>query len=340
MGDSQDQLSADVKDLNVNELSRISEEKKTGFFYRLSKSKDMEDTSTNVIGVYARSVMWCDEELTASDVNFNDIRSHIKLIGTTNNNCLGVCFFGVWSYQEEKEKGKTVTVRKRVVVPVKNSQGGICIWKTQLVGSATTTIPLITKYDQFHHMQYNRARHDPHTEKRAIDYLELPTTKENLWKEFQKQTDLQNIPQQRVLDCKGFHFLSHLDACDECLQLLISFQDPGNDMYNQLDGKPRVPFIITFTSEKYYNYHLYGQAIRFNGSCSASLMYYPSYQLLYTYIKEKSPDPSKFPVHSPSEDIKHQETIELKEGEEFKYIVLNVNNGAPVKVNYNPVFKF
>lgn len=316
--------------------NRITERTKTGFFYRFS--------GADVVGVYAKSVKHHGLALTDDD-EFKKIRDKVQQTAASDNNCLGVCFFGVWSYRAKKKK-KDVNWITLITIPVRRDkrQGGILIWKTQHIPAGECS-PFYTTSGDFEYMQWkeagNREEQKKHTEEKAIEFLKLPQTQERLWKELLKQANDTVPPKSQFISCKmiGFHFLSSLDSCDHCLEQLISFQ--RNDRYNlpsEIESRyDPVPFIITFTSVDYYNYHLYNvYNITNNSIYSASLMFYPSCQRLYKYKELKK---KEIPKYTPSEEIKHQEAIELEDGQELAYIILNVKEGEPVKVKYEQKFE-
>lgn len=322
--------------------TQISQDIQPGFFYRVGPA-----TAANpepVIGVYAKSVKYYSRPLTEGEA-FETMRTHV-FAQKAETNYLGICFLGVWSFQEEgKERFQVVQVPVRTLdakkMLRKKDDGSTTfsaryIWKT---GHS----PMEVKTEEGNKFQHVPCK-GTHTEPKAIEYLEDKETQKALWAYFLWQTENDKVPKKkRTLDCIGFQFFSTLDACDSCLKALVSFQqrrlafcpprEEGSYTVNTLSDP--VPFLITFISKRFYRPDLYNwNDLHDNSVCSASLLFYPRPRLLRLGAKIPDEDTHNIQGLPSEEEIAHQDSVLLEEKEEFNFIVLMVNQGKSVKVSF------
>ena len=311
--------SASLSKQPEQDLIKVSEEIKPGYFYRLN-----HEAGRKIIGVYAKSVKYHGIDLKCegfrtikqcvNDAVENNTDHKKSTIGDPN--FLGVCFFGVWS---NAEKNFYIIVE----VPVCDGNGDICIWHTL----KDSPIPVENCVYKSRTVQYS------HTEREAVNYLKGGNVHNDLWKKFMDKTTEKRKStnfKAGVLDCVGFHFYSNLDACDQCLlEDLIPFLNNVSPYTS--DGHDPT-FSITLTSRKLYRPDIdeERQTFLYNSCYSASLFFnqplallLESTQKLYTYK-----------VEAQINEVKHQESVNIEERKKFDFIVLTVNNGEPVKISH------
>ena len=308
-----------------------------GFFYRQSPA----DLGADVEGVYAKSADYYSESLFA-DVP-GSIKTHVfsQTITDTVKNWMGVVFFGVWSYPEEDDESV-----KKVQIPVrtlnasnhmtylsdgKRKLGDRCIWKTGHGEKETKTI------------EEKRFTHIPskgdHTEEKFIEYITQKKTQEALWEYFLYQTEKDQVPVDRKLDCVGFTFYSTNDACDSCLKKLLTFKNAGLSHFLPADVSVvslPLPFFITYESKIPYNAsHPYETSFADATVFRGSILFIPRPRLFRLTGAGKDDDGGFRKSHpkeyTAEESIEHQE-IKFKEKQNPTYLILRIKDGDPVRV--------
>lgn len=316
-------------------LTLIKEEIKPGFFYRTSDYKE-------ATAVYAKQVLYYDEDL------FNDTQHMQSFVDNkgTDDQYLGVVFFGVWSYpNEDLELNKNLKeIIEAIEVPIrkvkndqmfhKNDENKLryhsrVIWKTGYQGRDIQ--------EESHHYNIMPCR-GAHTEVKFKMFIADSKNKKALWEYFFHESNNQIKHQNKKLDLVGFKFYSTNDACDVCFDELLQMQSNPDEILEDFLPKNvqenrRIPFQILFHSKIFYH-----PKNDYEDESGSSLFFYPKeikpLIRLYGYNSERGSYACRAISNGTTteEEIYHQETVTFRENQQLNYIFLKRNQGESRKV--------
>lgn len=315
-----------------------------GHFFRTS------DSAETIDGIYTRTALYYDQSLFSDSKESTVTKQKIMGLDRTKaKNYLAAFFFGVWSYGPENTTIQEIEVPIREIMRSessetddesdeamytlkdggKHSYGPRKIWKTQHE-------PRENDNDDGKIYSYTPCK-GQHTETVFIEYVK--SKQAALWNYFMHASETCEVKQNAKLDLMGFKLISSNDACDSCYKDLYELQKNYRNCLKSLKStttrKTPVPFVITFEADTFYH----PQNDKHYGS---SLFFYPARIKPLLKLASKNEDDSHqctlvygAEAREDEEEIKHSNSVTLKEYEQPQFVLMRVNSGAAVKVKLN-----